>query len=74
MCYAIIDPPDFATTETNRFVAAVKQRAGERLKCDLVADVKLGWGAPINVRRNLTARRQLSDDATAKLNAVDAVD
>ena len=74
MCYAIIDPPDFAATEVNRFVAAVKQRAGQRLKRNLVADVKLCWGAAINVRRNLTAGRQLSNDAAAKLDAVDAVD
>jgi hypothetical protein len=73
MCYAVVDPPDFAGAKVDRFVAAVEQRAGQRLKRDLIAGVKFRRRALVYVRRNLSARWQLSDNAATKLHAVDAV-
>lgn len=73
MCYAIVDPPDFACAEIDGFVAAEKQRAGQGLKRDLIAGVKLCGRAAVNVRCNNATRRQFSDDAATKLNAIDAV-
>ena len=73
MFYTIVYPPDFAGAKTCCFIFAMEQRAGQRLKRNLIAGIELSRCAMIDVRRYLTTGRQLGHDAAAQLHTVDAV-
>jgi hypothetical protein len=73
MFYAVVNPPHVAFAKSNSFIAAVEQRARQRLKHDLVARIEFSRRALVNVRRNLSAWRQFGHYAPAKLDTINAV-